>query len=167
MKAILTARVPILDLEGYRTKLHEHMIQCLKEAAKKWLESTAHYIPVWSGASRSTFSPLASHVEYALDISPVVAARVHFEMDYGTAEWTTDPVNGKYIFSYYTSLAHLNINERYNANLFINPHTGTPYFHLKTPAPYHFQARGDTAFSMYAAGVELPDISKFIRSVTI
>ena len=159
MKAILTARVPKLDLAGYRTKLHEHMTQCLKEAAKKWLESIAHYIPVWSGASRSTFSPLASHVEYALNISPVVTARIHFEMDYGIAEWTTDPISGQYVFSYVTTLAHLIINENYDATQW--------GFHLRQPGPYHFQARGDTAFSMYAAGVSLPDVSKFIRSVTI
>jgi hypothetical protein len=159
VKVTLTARVPELDLEGYRTVLHEYMTQCLKEAAKKWLESTAHYIPVWSGASRSTFSPLASHVEYALDISPVVAARVHFEMDYGTAEWTIDPNEGKYIFSYVTSLAHLIINENFDATQW--------GFHLHVPGPYHFQARGDMAFSMYAMGVELPDISRFIHGMTV
>lgn len=159
MKAIASLRVPVLDLDGYRLRLHEHMTQVLKEATTKWLESTAHYVPVWSGASRATFSPLASQVEYALSISPVVPSRESIGLDNATGLFETNTTPGLYTFTYITTLPWLIINENYDARQW--------GFHLKNPGPYHFQRRGDTAVRMYSNGITLPDLRPFIHSVVI
>ena len=73
-----------------------------------------------------------------------------------------------YRFTYSTTLPHLIVNEYYNANLFRNPATGEPYFHLTNPGPYHFQEAGQRAFRQYASSqVSLPGWESFLDTVTL
>ena len=73
----LTAKfqLPKVDFGRYRQTLHETLSETLAEAARQYLmaivpASTMDGIPVWSAASRATFSPLASYVAYALALAP-------------------------------------------------------------------------------------------------
>ena len=123
----LTAKfqVPNVNFDRFRQALHEKLSESLTEAAKQWLMavvpvSTMEGIPVWSAASRATFSPLASYATYALALAPAGDApdRVHLGLENGDATFEADRNTGIYRFSYSTTLPHLIINEYYNANTF-------------------------------------------------
>jgi hypothetical protein len=159
-------QVPKVDFEKYRQVLHERLSQAITDGAREWLtsvlrESTAVGMPVWSAASMSTFAPLASQVNYAIALSPVsgVSSRVDVGIgasssNNGVFEWGETP--GHYSFTYSTGLEHLIVNEYNNANAYINPNTGSPYFHLTNPGPYHFQEKGEKAFRQSVSEIALP-----------
>lgn len=159
MRLTARFRIPRVDFNRFQTALHERLSEALVQAAFKWLEATAtDIVPVWSGASRATFSPLASQIGYVLTLAPVPTApnRVDLGIANGTGTFETDAGQGLYRFTYSTTLPHLIINEYYNANTFINPKTGLPYFHLRRPGPYHFQRVGARVFRQFARTVGLP-----------
>jgi hypothetical protein len=157
----LTAKLqlPKLNLNRCKELLNRRLSEGLAQASRQWLVTTAEIIPVWSGASKATFSPLASHAEYALLISPVVPSRIELGLEHGTAQYEADKNTGLYSFTYLTTLPHLVVNEYYNANEFRDPITGEQTFHLKRPGPYHFQEKGREAFKrfMQTEFVGLPD----------
>lgn len=162
--------IPRVDWNRFRAALHERLVTALSEATRKYLEATAvAAVPVWSGASRATFSPLASHVSFALATMPVAGApnRIDLGLANGTGLWTAGERQGVYAFTYSTTLPHLIINEYYNANTFTNPETGKPYFHLHRPGPYHFQEAGARAFDEVAATVRLPGWDAILDSTFI
>jgi len=159
MRLSAVFQVPRVDWNRFRAALHERLVTALTDATRQWLQATAvDLVPVWSGASRATFSPLASYVNFVLSCTPAVGApnRIDLGIANGTGTWTAGEIPGLYRFIYSTMLPHLIINEYYNANTFINPHTGLPYFHLTNPGPYHFQEAGARAFEEVAAKVQLP-----------
>ena len=161
MKFTAKFNVPKLDLQGYKQAAHRFFCWQLAQAARAWLYSTADTLPVYGGASKATFGPLASYAEHTLEISPVGPNTVSIGAMNGTAEFKTDP-NGKYQFTYYTTLPHLIINEYNNANTFLNPKTNRPYFHLRNPGPYHFQDKGKAAFLRSMEAFVMPGVGPFI-----
>lgn len=169
-------RLPRVDMNGFRQALDETLIRATTEGAKVWLtkvieDSTPRVgMPVWSAASRATFSPLASQVAFALAYSPVPDAPSRIDVgigaspgDNGTFERGEKP--GIYSFTYSTTLPHLIINEYHNANTLRDKH-GTLRFHLTDPGPYHFQEKGKAAFLKHANEVSLPDVP-FFTATTI
>lgn len=174
-KMTATFRYPRVNRARYQQTLHEMLSEVLVQAAFKWLatvitESTAVGLPVWSAASIATFSPLASYVGMGLALAPAGDApdRVQLGLANGEATFHAgDETPGLYTFSYSTTLPHLIINEYYNANTFINPNTGAPYFHLHHPGPYRFQEKAERAFRDFAAQVELPGWGALLDVVTI
>ncbi len=165
MKLKGTFEIPRVNFHRFREALHERLSDAIARAAFEWIRATAEgtraggpMVPVWSGASRATFSPLASEIGYRLLISPAGNApnRISMGIAAGTGTFTMEPAAGVYDFTYSTTLPHLIINEYYNANEFRDPETGEPYFHLRYPGPYHFQEAGQKAFRDYAAQVRLP-----------
>jgi hypothetical protein len=164
-------QVPRVNISRYRQALHEHLSEALAQAGTAWLQATAtEIVPVWSAASRATFSPLASYVGYVLSLSPVADApnRIQLGIDNGQATFEADRDSGVYSFSYSTTLPHLIINEYFNANTFIDPLTGRQYFHLKNPGPYHFQEAGRRAFERFAANdIQLPDLTDFVDTLQL
>jgi hypothetical protein len=164
-------RVPRFDLARYKAALHEKLSEALAQAGCKWLYTVEEIVPVWSGASRATLSPLASYVGYSLVISPVGGApdRIDVGIAHGSATFEGDQERGRYSFSYTTTLPWLIVNEYYNANTFINPKTGQPYFHLRRPGPYHFQEAAARALQEYlTTELEgLPDVRKYITTTTV
>jgi len=172
MRFKATFRLPKVDISAFQRALDERLIRATTQGAVVWLtkvieEATPRVgMPVWSAASRATFAPLASQVEFALAYSPVAGAPDRIDIgigaspgDNGTFERGETP--GIYSFTYSTTLPHLIINEYYNANTFLNPE-GKPYFRLKDPGPYHFQEKGKAAFLKHAGEVTLPDVPVFI-----
>ena len=54
-------------MTGYRAALHEEFSAAIIEAAHEWLDATViALVPVWSGASVSTFYHLARAVSFSL-----------------------------------------------------------------------------------------------------
>jgi len=170
-----TFRIPKVNQRSFRAALDSQLTSVLVEAARVWLttvimESTSAGLPIWSAASIATLSPLASYVNMSLAIAPAGSApdRVALGLANGKATFEPGTVTpGLYLFSYETTLPHLIINEYNNANTFINPKTGTPYFHLRNPGPYRFQEKGEQAFRNFVAHVELPGWGSFLDIVTI
>jgi hypothetical protein len=157
MRLTALFQVPRVDFARYRQALHERLSEALVQATMSYIDATAERIvPVWSGASRATFSELASHVGYVLMLSPVGGApnRVSLGLANGTGTFETDSANGIYRFSYSTTLSHLIINEYHDATQW--------GFHLINPGPYHFQEAGAEAFRQVASEVELPGWSSIL-----
>ena len=165
MKFTADLNYPRINLQKYKEKSHDFFCWCLAQAAREWLHTTADTIPVYGGASKATFGPLASYVEYALAIDPVGPNTISLGTMNGTADFRTD--NGKYVFTYYTTLPHLIINEYYNANLFLDPKTNRPYFHLTNPGPYHFQERGAKEASHSFSLLVMPPVRPYITVKSI
>ncbi len=165
-------RLPRVDMNEFRKLLDEQLIRATTQGAVVWLtkvieESTPRAgMPVWSAASRATFAPLASQVEYALALSPVSDAPNRIDIGIGASPgdngvFERGETPGIYSFTYSTTLPHLIINEYNNANEYRNPKSGKPYFRLTNPGPYHFQEKGKSAFLKHAAEVVLPDVPLF------
>jgi len=170
MRLTGTFQIPRVNLGRFRQALHVRLSEALAQASMKWLEATAEAtVPVWSGASRATFSPLASYISYALSLTPVGTApnRIELGVATGKGAFDVDDSQGIYSFTYSTTLPHLIVNEYSDANSFINPETGVPYFHLRNPGPYHFQEKGERAFRQYASTTELPGWGSILDVVTL
>lgn len=162
-------QVPRVNISRYRAALKERLTATLKEAVVKYLQATAmDKVPVWSGASRATFSKLAQQADFMLTIALASKApnRIAWGESEGIGLFETD-TPGLASFTYSTTLPHLIINEYYNANTFQNPQTGAYYFHLTNPGPYHFQEAGEAAFRASVAQMELPSFDGIIDTTTI
>jgi hypothetical protein len=149
--------VPRVNLARYRELLQARLIETLKQAAVKYLQATAmNKVPVWSGASRATFSKLAQEAEFELSIAIASGApdRIAWGDSQGVGLFETG-TPGLVSFTYSTTLPHLIINEYNNANTFARP-TGGFYFHLIHPGPYHFQEAGQQALREATAQIEFP-----------
>ena len=154
----------IFDDAKYKQLLHERLTETLVQGAFAWLTTVVDIVPVWTGASQSTFTPLASQVGYALNITPDPNAYNRAELGLSNVglEWVTQ--NGHYSFTYSTTLNHLIVNEYHNANEFLDEN-GNPYFHLKNPGPYNFQEAAAKAFEKEAAEATLPGWSGSLKGV--
>jgi hypothetical protein len=157
MKLIGHFQVPKIA-DSYRKKLHEELTHLLIEATRAYIYTTADAIPVWGGASKATFSPLASRAEMALEIFPVAPVNtVQLGLDESTAEWTAGPT--EYGVVYHTTLMQINVNEFYNANQW--------GLHLTNPGPYGFQRRGKAAFDAVVNEFEWPAVTFDTKTLVI
>ena len=147
----VTLQRPRLNIARYKDLLHTQLSELLAQAGMQWIAATAEKIPEWSGASKGTFNPLASHVGYVLTIGQADGApnRVGLGEALSGATFETDRDKGLYSFSYTTTLAHLIVNEYHDARQW--------GFHLKQPGPYHFQEAGQQAFKDAVRDATLPD----------
>lgn len=166
MKVTATFRAPRIDLAKYKRALHDQLSLAITHAAFEWLGATTAVIPVWSGASLATFLPLATQIGFAIAIAPVPTAPNRFSLGLSQGEGSVnmDAQQGRYTFTYSTTLSHLIWNEFNNANVFPDPGLfGT----LRDPGPYHFQQKGLNAFRRFAQTVRLPGIRDSITVKTI
>jgi len=138
----------------------------LSLAAFEWLNATADKIPQWSGASAATFLHLARRIGYTLNIQQAGVApdRVSLGLRHGDGDFKINSDQGRYFFTYSTTLAHLIYNEFNNANISPDP---TLFSRLLRPGPYHFQEKGRLAFLRVAAGVRLPNPFNSLKSKKI
>jgi hypothetical protein len=152
-------KAPRLNVEKYKDALHKELSQGLTRSAIAWLGATNWLVPVWTGASRSTFGPLASKVGYRVQLGAYLHpnAPLNVAMQFGNGEGTFTALRGPgiYSFSYATRLKHLIINEYNDARQW--------GFHLKNPGPYHFQEAGQRAFWKAVKEIRLPDLRQFIK----
>lgn len=148
MKFNGTFRAPRIDLAKYRAVLDKYLRDKIGHAIEAWLEATViAEVPVWSGASRATFVQLANHIRYTVPITPVAPSREGQGLAQSIGKLETK--DGRYVFTYQTTLPWLCINEYFDATQW--------GFHLKKPGPYEFQAKGQEAFRQVAEGVRLPN----------
>jgi hypothetical protein len=164
MKFTASFAAPSLDLAAYRKVLDQHMRDVLAQAIIAWLGAVLEEIPVWSGASRATFIPLASRVSYGIPIAPRVISRIGTGIASSAGPLELDEQKGRYAFEYRTWLPWLLWNEYHNANVDPDP---TLLGRLLRPGPYNFQAKGYEAFQRFSQMVDLPAVGRYIQSVRI
>lgn len=147
---------PRIDFDRFRIRLKQELGEAIAHAVFEWLSATVDKVPVWSGASRATFVPLASQIGFAiaLDRSPT-SRRGGFGLGLRNAEGiiSGDERTGIFGFIYKTTLEHLIYNEFNNGNEIPGPgQFGT----LDNPGPYLFTVAGKQAFEAFAQTVRLP-----------
>ena len=164
MKFTASLAVPTLDLAGYRKALHAHMQEALAQLIVTWLTAVLEEIPVWSGASRATFIPLATRISYGVPVVPRVISRIGTGIASSAGDLEIDAEKGRYAFEYRTWLPWLVWNEYHNAN--VDPDPGLLGKLLK-PGPYNFQVKGYEAFKRLSQSVDLPAVAPHVTSTRI
>lgn len=165
MRITATFTLPRLDLNSYRKQLQEVLGDAIARAAFEWLGATTAAIPVWSGASLSTFQPLASQLSFALSVFPrAFVDRTNLGLQNSTGEVVADAAKGVFEFRYSTTLKHLIYNEFNNANISPDP---TLFARLLNPGPYRFQEKGQAAVEKAVQGIGLPNPLNSITTTTL
>jgi hypothetical protein len=164
MKFVPKFVAPRLNLSSYRKALHRHMLDVVSQAINVWLEAVLMEIPVWSGASRATFTHSAQVIHYNIPITPVVQSRVGTGIGEGAGGLEADDNKGRYVFHYSTSLPWLVWNEYHNANVDPDP---TLFYRVIKEGPYNFQMKGFQAFRSFASTVDLPPVAPHIQPVRV
>lgn len=149
---------PRFSLTSYRRALDRAITETLSRAAFEYIVSAVEQIPVWSGASRATFTQLASIISAPLSINPVVQSGVSRGASQGSGG--LEVRDGRGSFVYQTTLPHLVFNESNDGNSTRGPgQFGT----LRTPGPYNFQeiagGRAEDVLNQFRG----PDPSSFTR----
>ena len=133
-----------LDLQGYKSKLQDHLWQELKLAANAWLTGTEGRVPVWSGMAKASLLELSELIDGTLIISPLRApSRIQEGSSLGTAIPESTPTLAQITIS--TNVEHYNLQEHNKAK-----RGGSP------SAPWKSFAAGAEAFKAAAKGVRLP-----------
>lgn len=132
MKASANLQLPRFDLSKAEALVQAYVRSRAEAAARAWLSVTAPIVPVWSGASRATFTKLGSAVGADIDISPEVPSRIGIGVSSSEGQLTVEGARAS--FKYSTTLPWLVYNEFNNAN--------DAGFHLRNPGPYRFQEAG-------------------------
>jgi len=164
MKFVPKFVVPRLNLSSYRKTLHRHMMDVVSQAINIWLDAVLMEIPVWSGASRATFTHLAQVIRYNIPIAPVAQSRVGIGISEGAGGLEADNNTGRYVFHYSTSLPWLIWNEYNNANVSPDP---SLFYRVIKEGPYNFQMKGSAAFLRFASTVDLPPVAPHIQLVRV
>jgi hypothetical protein len=159
MKAKIQA--PRLDISKYNTVLEKAARELLAQAVFEYVVTAQAVIPVWTGASITTFTDLAGLVGLPLVVNPTrsAAARPNLvnKMQAKARARSKGELHiggGQYSFSYQTSLPHLVYNEYHNANIERPPEL---FSELKNPGPYNFQQHTKAAVSVVLKQFVLPD----------
>lgn len=143
------------DKARFKRELQEELSELIAKSAFAWLNAALQPIPSWSGAARSTFSDLASRINFQLSVQPKATApdRRNLGENSGTGEIMIDPMRGKAFFKYTTTLDHLIFNE-FNANPASDPRVFAPTRIRNTP--YNFQEKAAAAWQRVANTAKLP-----------
>ena len=164
MKVKATFKVPTLNFDRFKNKVHQELSDAIAYGAFEWINAAVSKIPVWSGASHATFLQLAKAIGFHLSINPVAAIKdTNLGIEYGFGDFTTDMSTGKYSFEYATTLEHLIFNEYQNANGGADPNV---FYRLKDPGPYGFQEFANEAFKKAVAEVHLPSFLPYLKMKT-
>ncbi len=164
MKANIKYRTIQIDKAAYMQAMHVRFAEAIKDAAKLWLMALSHLIPVWSGSSKNTFTPLANAVGMSWPIAQAGSAqakRARMQSGQGTGGIVADAKAGLYYFTYSTTLPHLVYNEYHDANAENDP---TVFYRLRRPGPYNFQAQGQSVFRFFAEYMNLPNPMDYLRA---
>jgi hypothetical protein len=164
MKFTAQFSTPRIDVMGYAKALDAHMSEMIAQGLTVWLEAVLAEIPVWSGASRATFTKLASAISYSIPIDPVAVDRTGRGMASSDGGMVTDKATGEYTFSYSTTLPWLIWNEYHNANVDPDP---SLFYRVLKEGPYNFQVVGARAFLRFADNVDLLPVKPFVRGVRV
>ena len=153
-----------IDVAAYRNALDQHMQHVIAQGLMVWLEAVLAEIPVWSGASRATFTKLARSISYSVPIAPVAVNRTGMGEASGDGGMVTDKRTGEYTFTYSTTLPWLIWNEYHNANVEPDP---SLFYRVIKEGPYNFQVVGARAFLRFADNVTLPPVGPHVCRVRV
>jgi hypothetical protein len=151
-----------LDMPKIKQRLFHEMIKINQKATRVWLTEAVFGtpIPLWSGASRASFSKLASQVGMYIPSGPRVSGcpfpRGHafgMKFDRGTK---VELEKGKFLvgFTFATRLPHLLYNESSGPNPGPYP---APWSRNVRFTPYHFANRAMRTWKRYAKRQKLPN----------
>jgi hypothetical protein len=155
------------DKKAWMDALHADMVEKTKEAARSWLDTVIFRIPVWSQASRATFTELAKAVGFPLDLGDSISPfgnRRALGRSTGEGGLETNKKQGSYFFFYRTSLHYLEWNEYKTA---VRGDGSGVFSQLRNPGPYHFQRAGAADFESFAANVQLVSPIRYISGKRI
>jgi len=141
-----------INFSKYHAALQAALMDKLAYAAAEFVRAATSVIPVWSGASVATFLHLAYAASYSLPTpSPVHGApnRVSLGLAEGGGYFDVSASDGRFSFTYWTTLPHLIINEYYDATQW--------GFNLITPGPYLFQHKAKLASTKILVSAALPN----------
>lgn len=150
-----TLRTIVIDKTRFKRELDEELQEILAKSAFAWFNVAISIIPVWSGAAKSTFKPLADTLGFQLSVSPKITApdRRSLGESQGEGDFDIVPEKGRYFFKYSTSLDHLIFNE-FNASAANDPNAFAPS--SITGLPYGFQEQAQQAWQKVANTARLP-----------
>lgn len=130
--------------------LEEELILCWDV----WLTEFLKAVPVWTGESVGSVLPLARIIGRSIPIVPASTAPGNRSgQGAGQSEADLSGGRGKWFITYKTNVAHLIINEYFDARIW--------GFNLKKPGPYNFQQKAEAGFLRAARTVRLPDLRRF------
>jgi hypothetical protein len=158
---------PRFDQSRYQVILEALARENLAKAIFEYIVTVQTIIPVWTGASQTTFTDLARLIGAPLVVtaSGTAASRPNLvakNQAKAKADSGADLKigNGVFSFSYFTSLPHLVYNEYNNANTDRPPEL---FSQLKNPGPYDFQGQTKSAVLVILREFVLPDPRDNIR----
>lgn len=150
-----TLQLPTVAVEDYRRRLMDELKEQMVKGVTAWLTTADILVPVWSGASKATFSELASKVNFRLSIIKAARAPDRESLGRSKSEGTfeVDERKARITAVYSTTLDHLVFNEANNANVGGDPKV---FSRLIQPGPYGFVAQANKAFEEAVADTNLP-----------
>jgi hypothetical protein len=136
------------------------MTETVKEAARSWLRTVTAIVPVWSRASRATFSELANAVGFNIQYGPYSGPdRLLTGLQAGRGGLLITKKKA-WLFYYETDLRWLVWNNFNNA---VAGDGSGIFSRLRQPTPYRFEVAGKADFESFAKTVKLPNPRKFIK----
>lgn len=155
MRFVGTLKTIRVDLNRFRKDLEIELRELIARSAFAWLNAALEPIPVWSGASRSTFADLAARINFQLSVQPDTGApnRTQLGRQTSTGDLEIDAATGIAYFRYSTTLRHLIFNE-FNANPDADPNARAPENIEGTP--YGFREKARQAWQEVADEARLP-----------
>lgn len=155
MRFVGNLRTIRVDLNRFRKDLEIELRELIARSAFAWLNAALEPIPIWSGASRSTFADLAARINFQLSVQPDSDApnRTQLGRQTSTGDLEIDPTVGVAYFRYSTTLRHLIFNE-FNANPDSDPNVRAPESIEGTP--YGFREKARRAWQEVANEARLP-----------
>jgi len=154
----------ILDIGSYEAALRARLAENITRAAFEYVQASLSVIPVWSGASQSTFTELANAISLPLIVNPSSTAPDRTTVGNDLSSGELDTTGTTVSFVYETSLPHLIYNEFNNANT-------TPdsrlFSKLLQPGPYGFQQIAASAAKAVTETFVGPNINNHIKKRVI
>ena len=164
MKFKATFSAPFLDVDKYSRDLLKYLQDLNSRAGREWVTAVIDKtpIPTWSGASRATFTKLASELGTSVVFGPQKSkkSRKSLGKSASTNSGVLENLQEGYVgFVYETNLRYLVYNE-YNAAVAGPP--PQPLTNNVRFTPYHFQGRGAQAWQKVASKAKLPNPYKCV-----
>lgn len=75
-KVGVEVRYPVVDIPQARKRIHDTMVDFVKDTLTIWISAATNVVPVWSGASRASFLKLANQVNYEIEIESLIVAPI-------------------------------------------------------------------------------------------
>lgn len=140
------------DLGQYEKELEKALDEANSSGAFVWLTTALKIVPLWSGASRATFSHLANAIGFNQPFTRGDAPIDRVSLGVRTSSGGVIKRPFARFFYYRTTLRYLKFNDENEAY----PGVGGVVWGLRNPTPYYFTGEALDAWKEFAKGVRLP-----------